>query len=256
MPGLGLVLDQDGVGLALGLAAHALRLGLGGDLDLALLDLLAHDLAGGQPLLLGERTGPSGSRPAPARRATSPRCSASACALGERRVRLGDVGLRRVLALDRLGLLLLHEDALVGLGLLLALLRLRDVLGDADRLLAVRLRLADRGRRLLLLHEDALVGLGRLLALLGLRRRSRRRGSSCSRSASASPIGADLLLLGHVDLGLVDRLGRRLLADALDVVGLVGDVGDVDVDQVQADLVQLRLDVLADRTPGSSRGPG
>ncbi len=34
---------------------------------------------------------------------------------------------------------------------------------------------------------------------------------------------------------------------ALDVVRLVGDVRDVDVDQVQADLVQLRLDVLADR---------
>src|SRR5690606_25848480 len=53
------------------------------------------------------------------------------------------------------------------------------------------------------------------------------------------PDGADLVLLGDVDPRLVDGLGRRLLADALDVVRLVGDVGDVDVDQVQADLVEL-----------------
>ena len=52
---------------------------------------------------------------------------------------------------------------------------------------------------------------------------------------------AELLLLGHVDLGLLHRLRRGLAADGLDVARLVGDVGDVDVDQHQADLLQLRL---------------
>ena len=55
---------------------------------------------------------------------------------------------------------------------------------------------------------------------------------------------AQLLLLGHVDLGLLHRLRRRLAADGLDVARLVGDVGDVDVDQHQADLLQLRLQRL------------
>ena len=50
-----------------------------------------------------------------------------------------------------------------------------------------------------------------------------------------------LLLLGHVDAGLLHRLRRRPSADGLDVARLVGDVGDVDVDQHQADLLQLRL---------------
>ena len=57
---------------------------------------------------------------------------------------------------------------------------------------------------------------------------------------------ARLLLLGHVDPGLLDRLRRRLLADRLDVADLVGDVGDVDVDQHQADLLQLRLQRVLD----------
>ena len=52
---------------------------------------------------------------------------------------------------------------------------------------------------------------------------------------------AQLLLLGHVDLGLLHGLRRRLAADGLDVARFVGDVGDVDVDQHQADLLQLRL---------------
>ncbi len=40
---------------------------------------------------------------------------------------------------------------------------------------------------------------------------------ACSRSASATPIWPCLLLLGHVDLRLLDRLRRGLPADRLDV---------------------------------------
>ena len=54
------------------------------------------------------------------------------------------------------------------------------------------------------------------------------------------------LLLGHLDLGLVDGAGRGLLAEGVDVAGLVGDVLDVDVDQAQADLLQLDLDPVGD----------
>ena len=87
--------------------------------------------------------------------------------------------------------------------------------------------------------------------------------TACSRVASRMPISrslvalatwnrllalglgdadlAHLLLLGDVHLGLLHRLRRRLAADGLDVARLVGNVGDVDVDQHQADLAQLRL---------------
>ena len=54
------------------------------------------------------------------------------------------------------------------------------------------------------------------------------------------------LVVGHVAAGLLDRLRGRLLADGLDVARLVGDVGDVDVDQHQADLPQLRLQRVLD----------
>ena len=53
---------------------------------------------------------------------------------------------------------------------------------------------------------------------------------------------AQLLLLGHVDLGLLDGRRGRLATDGLDVARLVGDVGDVDVDQDQADLLELGLE--------------
>ncbi len=49
-------------------------------------------------------------------------------------------------------------------------------------------------------------------------------------------------LLGDLDLGLVDGPGRGLTAERIDVAGLVGDVLDVDVDQVQADLAELDLE--------------
>ena len=50
--------------------------------------------------------------------------------------------------------------------------------------------------------------------------------------------------VGHVDERLVVGLSGRLAADVLDVVRFVGDVGDVHVDEVQADLVELSVDVL------------
>ena len=59
--------------------------------------------------------------------------------------------------------------------------------------------------------------------------------------------GPVLFLLGHVDLGLVDGLGGRFFPDAADVVGLVRYVGNIDVDEVQADFVELRGHILANR---------
>jgi hypothetical protein len=53
--------------------------------------------------------------------------------------------------------------------------------------------------------------------------------------------------LGDFHLGLVDGLGRRLAPQRLDVAGLVGDVTDVHVDQLEADFVHLRADVLVDQ---------
>ncbi len=50
-----------------------------------------------------------------------------------------------------------------------------------------------------------------------------------------------LLLQGHVHLGLLHRLGGGLAANRLDVTRFIGDVGDVDVDEHQADLLQLGL---------------
>ena len=52
---------------------------------------------------------------------------------------------------------------------------------------------------------------------------------------------AELFLLRHIDLGLLHRLRCRLAANRFDVARFVGDVGDVDVDEDQADLAQLRL---------------
>ena len=92
-------------------------------------------------------------------------------------------------------------------------------LGDADGLLAARFARAD-------------------LALLG--------GVGDLDDLVALGAGhADLALLhfvGHVGAGLLNRLRRRLLADGVDVAALVLNVGDVDVDQHQADLLELRLD--------------
>ena len=64
---------------------------------------------------------------------------------------------------------------------------------------------------------------------------------SFSRLASATLDFAHPFVVGDVAAGLLDGLRGGLLADGLDVARLVGDVGDVDVDQHQADLAQLRL---------------
>ena len=58
--------------------------------------------------------------------------------------------------------------------------------------------------------------------------------------------GAVAVLLGHVLLCVVDGLGGGLLAQGVNVAGLVGDVGDVDVDEAQADLLELALHVAGD----------
>jgi hypothetical protein len=68
-----------------------------------------------------------------------------------------------------------------------------------------------------------------------------------SRSADRLARGAVALLLGDLDLRPVDRLRRGPLADRDDVPALIGDVADVHVDQLEADLVDLLRDVLVDQ---------
>ena len=92
-------------------------------------------------------------------------------------------------------------------------------LGDAHGLLAARLAGADLALLRGAGHLHDLVAIGAGDANLAL-----------------------LHFVGHVGAGLLNRLRRRLLADRVDVAALVLDVGDVDVDQHQADLLELRLD--------------
>ena len=54
-------------------------------------------------------------------------------------------------------------------------------------------------------------------------------------------------MLGDIDFGLVDSHRGGFFPDALDVFRFIGDIGDVDVQKRQADLMQFRLDVLFDR---------
>ncbi len=54
-------------------------------------------------------------------------------------------------------------------------------------------------------------------------------------------------LLRHLDLGFVDSTSGCFLTKGVDVAGLVGDVPDVDVDDLQTDFLQLGLDVLGHR---------
>ena len=56
--------------------------------------------------------------------------------------------------------------------------------------------------------------------------------------------GSIPLCVSDIDPSLLDCSGCGLLTDALDVVGLVCDVGDVNVDQIQSDLPHLLSDVL------------
>ncbi|MEE2974064.1 MAG: hypothetical protein VX831_02355 [Candidatus Thermoplasmatota archaeon] len=50
--------------------------------------------------------------------------------------------------------------------------------------------------------------------------------------------------VGSVDVGLGDGFGSGLGTDRLDVVGFVGDVRDVDVDELETDLVEFGVDVV------------
>ncbi len=95
--------------------------------------------------------------------------------------------------------------------------------GDADRLLAHGVAGADLADLVGVGHADRLFALG-----LG-------------HADLAHP-----LVVGHVAAGFLDGLRGRLLADGLDIARLVGDVGDVDVDQHQADLSQFRFERVLD----------
>ena len=117
-------------------------------------------------------------------------------------------------------------------GRLLADLLLLVQLGNADGLLADGLAGADLAE---------LVGVGHLDGLLAL--------------GVGHADFAHLLVVGHVAAGLLDGLRGGLLADGLDVARLVGDVGDVDVDQHQADLLSSGSSEFW-MLPGTSRGRG
>ena len=108
-------------------------------------------------------------------------------------------------------------------GRLLADLLLLVELGDADRLLARGFAGADS----LQLH-----GVGHLTAF--------------SRSASATRMSPIFSLSATSPRAFWIACGGGLLADGFDVARLVGDVGDVHVDQHQADLLQFRLERILD----------
>ncbi len=209
--GLGLIFGEDGVGLAPRFTTESLGLGLRSDFDLALLGFLADHFQGVEALLLGQVLGLLNRDLGDALGDL-----AFLQRLGlldrEHRVVLGNLGHGLVLALDGQRFLALHEDALIGLGRLLALFGFGDGLGDLDRAVAVGLGLADGGQGLLLLDVDASVGLGLLLALLRL---GGMLGDADRLFAVGLSLadGADLDLLGNIDLGLVDGLGGGLLAD-------------------------------------------
>ena len=56
-----------------------------------------------------------------------------------------------------------------------------------------------------------------------------------------------LFLLGDVDFGLVNRGRGGFFPNALDVLRFIGDVGDVDVEEGEADLMEFGLDIFLDR---------
>ena len=179
--------------------------------------------------------------------ATWPRCDACAACTIQLRVGLRDQRLGAVLTGDGFGFLRFDEDALLGFGASSGPApSVRFVLRHLDLQVAIGLGLADRRQRFLLLDVDALVGLGLLLALLGLGEVLRHLDGALAHLLGLTDRTL-AVLVGDVDLGLVDGFGRRLLADALDVSRLVRDVGDVHVDEIQADLVELGRHVAADR---------
>ena len=101
------------------------------------------------------------------------------------------------------------------------------------------------GLGFLLLHEDTAVCFSFFLTLV----RFSLVASDLNLSLTVGLCLADGTLAGgvgavHVSLG--DGFGCGLGTDRLDVVGFVGDVRDVDVDEVEADLVKFGVDVVDD----------
>src|SRR5690606_2546993 len=143
-----------------------------------------------------------------------------------------------VLAGDGRRLGLGHLDALHLLGVLLGRNGLGLALGGGDFKIALGFDLAADGLRLELRHRHALFALRLLLALDA--------GGALAGDADGLLAHGDGLaggaianLLRHLHLRPFDRLRGGPLTDGLDVAGFIGDVADVDVDQFQANLVDL-----------------
>ena len=98
---------------------------------------------------------------------------------------------------------------------------------------------------LLVLDVDSLVCLGCLTSLSGL-------GHVLSDLDLASLVGLRssngtvTLCVGYVDAGILHCSRCSLLTNTLDIVGVVGDIDYVHVNQLQTDLLELLLDVVVD----------
>ena len=93
-----------------------------------------------------------------------------------------------------------------------------------------------------MIDENTLVGLRRLAALLRL---GHILGNldlldavGLGRSYRTIPLG-----VGDIDASILDSRRSCLLSDALDIVGLVCDVDQIDVDQIESNLLQFGVDV-------------
>ena len=137
-------------------------------------------------------------------------------------------------------------DALLLLGALLAGDCLRAALGDGDLLTSLRFGFVGDRVSLELGDGDTLLPLGLLLALHGGRGLTGHADDLLTIGQGLSG-GAIALLLGDLDLGAVDRLRRRPLADRHDVAAFIRDVADVHVDQFQADLVNFLRHILVNK---------
>ena len=145
-------------------------------------------------------------------------------------LRTGDLRLREVFAFDCLRIGGSHANTLVAFrrlhlgfpaecGLLFADDLLPFQIGKLDLLVPLRLTRPDR------LVAARIGDLDRLVAF----------GRGDARFAHAQ-------VVRHVAASLLDGLRCGLLADGVDITRLVRDVRDVDVDELKADLAQLRLE--------------
>jgi hypothetical protein len=139
---------------------------------------------------------------------------------------------------------LLNIDTSVRLCLLLSFLGLSDVFRYFDLFVFVGCRFPDGRVCLLLLDENALVRLGLLLPLLRFGNVFRTPDFFLPRCFGLTD-GSSFLLFGYVNLRLVDGLSSRLFPDRVNVSGFIRDIGNINIDQVEADFVQLRGNVLA-----------